>query len=150
MKIEIGKQYSIANMFKKTFVEVEYVTHPEKATIRHITGWRRGSLLVTPQDEIEVEVIQEAVDAGEDYDDIFEFCFSEYDLEDFWDGCWEEHESEDQETLDQLLEEWEELLENGEDEWFDFASWLEDQKGYCREETDWSIEGPIEVTIVEE
>lgn len=154
MKIEIGKTYNVSNMFKKTFVEVNYMQSPDDSDLPDLSRvilWRGGTMIVTIEDETEAEMLQEAVDADESYDDVFEFCmFGNVYLDSSWDGCSEDYESGDAESMvivDALLKEYEEL---DSDEYFDFITWLEEEKGYIMDDTDWSIEGPIEVGLMED
>jgi len=154
MKIEIGKTYSVSNMFKKSFVEVNFMKSPEDSDLPDLSRvivWRGGTMIVTVNYDTEAELLQDAVDAGESYDDVFEFCmFEDVYLDSSWDGCSEDYESGDAESLakvEALQEEFENLES---DEYFDFIDWLEGEKGYLMDDTDWSIEGAIEVSLIEE
>lgn len=153
MEIEIGKTYNVSNMFKKTFVEVNYMQSPldsDLPDLSRITIWRGGTMTVTIENESEAELLQEAVDAGESYDDIFEFSmFGDAFLDSSWDGCSEDYESGDAESLAQVGYLREEFDALDDDEYHDFIYWLEEEKGYIMDDTDWSIEGPVEVELME-
>ena len=122
MKIEIGKEYTITNKYKKSYVEFEYFKDDHGDLIKVETGWRSGTWTVTPQEEHEVEWLVEAM--TDEFDD--ELCmndFEEAEMDSSWDGCWDEwdwsgYKSKTGEALEEFQEEVQDegvcyLLDNG-------------------------------------
>jgi hypothetical protein len=70
MKIEIGKEYTITNKYKKSYVEFEYFKDDHGDLIKVETGWRSGTWTVTPQDQHEIDMLVAA--SSDEYDD--ELC----------------------------------------------------------------------------
>jgi len=153
MNIEIGKTYEVTNASKKSFVEVNFMQSPDGSDLpdlSRVTVFRGGTMVVTVNYETEAMLLQDAIDAGDSYDDILEFCmFEDVYLDTAWDGVSEEYESGDAKSLAKV-EALREEYEASEDDVGDFIYWLEEEKGYVMEDTDWSIEGPIEVELVTE
>ena len=92
MKIEIGKEYTITNKYKKSYVETEYLKNynDDSGDIISVqTGWRSGTWTVTPQEEHEVEMLVEAM-TDEFDDDLWMNDFENAEMDSSWDGCWDE------------------------------------------------------------
>jgi len=153
MKIEIGKTYSVTNATKRTFIEVNYMTGPGKAkfpNLSRVMTWRGGTMIVNVKYEPEVDLLQAAVDAGESYDDLLEFdMFEEAYLDSTWSGDIEDYEAGDAKDLKKVDKLREEYFNNPGDS-FDFITWLEEEKGYEMDDTSWSIDGPVEISLIEE
>lgn len=108
MKFEIGKEYVIGNKYKKSVEEFSFlrkVDSDEHFVIE--TLWRSGEWLVTPQNEDECQILQDAYDNEE----TLEVCFEEMEFlytddgiyEEFrWYGNLEENEAEQ----DRIKEGW--------------------------------------------
>lgn len=149
MKIELGKTYALSNMYKKSFVEINYYTNGEGKRFQREIGWRSGTMLVTPVYDYEVEEIQTLVDDGEDFSGETTLTdFSETEFSDTWDGCWEDYTT-DQDWSEALEEMHDAFYDDEElsDEHFDFGTYMENEHGYDLEESEWFIEGPV---LVEE
>lgn len=153
MKIEKGKTYSVSNMFKKSFIETNFYTNSEGRLFEREIGWRSGTMLICPVWNSEVEDLQEAVDAGEE----FEFGltltdFSEHEFDSTWDGCWEDY-STGQEWSDELRDLYDKFYDETEeaeslrDDYFDFGSYMEEEHGFDMDDTECYISGPV---LVEE
>lgn len=109
MKIEIGKTYRITNKFKKSYIEREEFVK-DNMHIYYETGWRSGTWEITPQDDDEVAMLEEAME--DDYDDtLYPDSFNETEMIESYDGCWgdvdfpdllsEEEQEELQEQIDE-------------------------------------------------
>jgi hypothetical protein len=122
MKIEIGKEYTITNKYKKSYVEFEYFKDDDGDLIKVETGWRSGTWQVTPQNQHEIDMLVAA--SSDEYDD--ELCindFEEAEMDSSWDGCWDdwdwsEYKSKTGEALEEFQEEVQDegvcyLLDNG-------------------------------------
>ena len=72
MKFEIGKEYVIGNKYKKSVEEFSFLNREKDRMVIEIL-WRSGEWLVTPQDEDECEILQDAYDNESD----MEVCFQE-------------------------------------------------------------------------
>ena len=87
MNIEIGKTYAVSPRWKKCFEEIEYWKHTKETCIVTINQvWRSGTVNVTPQNEDEVEWLQDGLKNGDD--ETFEpYMFEEHEYDSAWDGC---------------------------------------------------------------
>ena len=125
MKIEIGKEYTITNKYKKSYVETEYLKtyNDDSGDIISVqTGWRSGTWTVTPQEEHEVEMLVEAM-TDEFDDDLWMNDFENAEMDSSWDGCWDEwiwsgYKSKTGEALEEFKKEVQDegvsyLLDNG-------------------------------------
>lgn len=152
MKIEKGKTYSLSNMYKKSFVEVNHYQNKEGKTFQREIGWRSGSILVCPVYDSEVEEIQTLVDEGENFAGETELTlFCENEFSDTWDGCWEDYRTD--EDWSEALEEMHDAFYDDEelsDEHFDFGTYMENEHGYDMFESEWYIDGPVTVELCEE
>ena len=147
MKIELGKTYALSNMYKKSFVEINYYTNGEGKCFQREIGWRSGTMLVTPVYDYEVEEIQTLVDEGENFSGVTTLTdFSETEFCDTWDGCWEDYTT-DQDWSEALEEMHDAFYDDEElsDEHFDFGTYMENEHGYDLEESEWFIDGPVTV-----
>lgn len=67
MNIEIGKSYEVTNKYKKCYEEHEFLKHSNKdIRIACEVVWRSGIVVITPEDENEVEELLLAIDNEED------------------------------------------------------------------------------------
>jgi hypothetical protein len=85
MKFEIGKEYVIGNKYKKSVEEFSFLNREKDRMVIEIL-WRSGEWLVTPQDEDECEILQDAYDNESD----MEVCFQEMEFLYTDDGIYEE------------------------------------------------------------
>jgi hypothetical protein len=146
VKVEIGKQYSVSNRWKKSFIEnTYYVKHHTGATIEREMLWRQGTFLVTPQNQEEVDLLMEA--QAEDYEGTtYVESFEEFEFDSCWDGICEDYNSDDVENIQELFDDFyddEELQE----EYFGFDDYIEQKLGYDLDYSEQIIEGSI---LVEE
>lgn len=120
MKFEVGKKYTICNLYKKSLEESELWKKGPK-TVGQNTLWRAGSFDITPQNQDECDYLDEAWADGTD-GELFVNDFEDWEMIDAWDGISEEFDDED------LEDEYLEQLENEED-WptrYDFMT----ERGY--------------------
>ena len=152
MIIEKGKTYSLSNMYKKSFVEVNYYNNGEGRSFEREIGWRSGSMLICPVTDCEVEQIQELVDEGENFTGVTMLSdFNETEFSETWDGCWEDYRTDD--DWSEALEEMHDAFYDDEelsDEHFDFGTYMENEHGYYMDETEWYIDGPVTVEEMDE
>jgi len=141
MKIEIGKTYNVCNKFKKSYEEVEYFAHDDGRMVTVTTLWRSGNLNITPVNEDEVEMLEEAA-ADDEY--MFEpYIFEEFEFCDSWDGV-----SEDLDFVGDWNEEDKKAITEAHEEGDEFISTiLEDNFGFYSEESEVFIHNGI---LVEE
>ena len=85
MKFEIGKEYVIGNKYKKSVEEFSFLNKEKNRMVIEIL-WRSGEWLVTPQNEDECEILQDAYDNESD----MEVCFEEMEFLYTDDGIYEE------------------------------------------------------------
>jgi len=148
MKIEIGKQYSVSNAWKKSVDEIEHwVSEDRKQVICVETCWRAGTFLITPQNDEEVEELQHHYDNREsiEFGDILEItAFEEYEFDSTWDGVSEHLNFTG-------THKWtEEEIENITEEYYEeFTSYLEETLDLCSEGCEVFIRGGIEVEVFE-
>lgn len=143
--VEIGKCYEINPKRKKSFVEEEIFSNGTKS-VGVETCWRAGTVRVTPQNETEVEWLQDALDSAEEneYGDTFEpMEFEEYEFIETWDGCSEDYHyygegwtDDEKETLEESMEE-------------EFASSALENAGYHSSDMEVFIHNGIVATEIE-
>lgn len=146
VKVEIGKQYSISNRWKKSFIEITYYVKQTTAdTIARETLWREGTFLVTPQNQEEVDLLMEA--QAEDYEGVnYVDSFEEFEFDSCWDGICEDYTSDDVEDIQDLFDDFYDN-EKLQEEYFGFDEYIERKLGYDMEYCEQIIEGSI---LVEE
>lgn len=149
MNIEVGKQYRVEPKFKKSVVECEYFDHADKqGMIELAVCWRYGEYVVTPADEDEVQMLEDAM-KNEDGDQMEVSAFSEWELISTFDGCSEDFyyhgtlmEEDEQEAFQEKY--WEEGFEFLENEGWNSCDCevyinnginVEEWKGYSYERT---------------
>ena len=122
MKIEVNKRYIIEPTYKKSFTE-RWFYKKDGVTVTAERGWRFGSVVIAPQDEDEVEVLQYAYD---NENPISVTSFEEWELIESWDECWYDVDSSDSDAFD-AQEELEKYWDDEEltDEYFSFEDYLE-------------------------
>lgn len=148
MIIEKGKTYKVSNMYKKSFIEFNYYKNDDGRMFTREIGWRGGSMMITPVYSWEVEELQAALDAGEDFEEtILLTDFTENEFNDTWDGCWEDYDTHQKEWSEALSEMHDAYYDDEElmDEYFDFGSYMEEVHGYDLYESEWMVSGPIMV-----
>jgi len=150
MKIELNKTYNVSNRYKKTFIDSTFLSKENSPHLEWAIHWRVGNLLVTPMNEDEVELLQEIVDAGDDFDDVFETDdFENWELRSSWDGCYSELKCfQNPSYADELIEKFEED-EELQDEYFDLSGYAVDGLGYDYADCRITIEGAITVEEAE-
>ena len=87
MKFEVGKTYDVGNKYKKSVEEFQYLR--KDGVNEHFqieTLWRSGEWRITPQNEDECEILQDAYDNESD----MEVCFEEVEFLYTDDGIYEE------------------------------------------------------------
>lgn len=104
MKFEIGKEYVIGNKYKKSVEEFSFLNKGKSRFVIEIL-WRSGEWLVTPQDEDECMILQDAYDNEDD----LEMCFQEMEFLYTDDGIYEEFKfygdlEDDEEEQERLRE----------------------------------------------
>ena len=150
MMIEIGKQYRVSAVNKKSFIEECAWAKGDfsDGTYQCITAsetLRNGSYLITPMNEDEVEILA----SGEylDDDDTFEFEeFEELEFEESYDGCSNDYSFSGNGMTDEL----EEQLENELYEWDDFPENFFREKGFEDVEYRTYIYGPVVIETMED
>lgn len=145
INVEIGKQYSVSNRWKKSFVENTYYTNVKGDIIERIVLWRQGDVLVTPQTQEEVNLLIEAQD--EEYEGVVDFeSFEEFEFGSCWDGISEEYFSK---SIVEIQDMFEEFYEDDElqEKYFGFDDYLEEELKYELDYCEQTIEGSI---LVEE
>lgn len=102
--LEIGKTYLVQPCYKKSIVETSFYRKDKKQFINSTT-WRSGSWLITPQNEDELEALDEY-----QYCEGFEpFSFEENEFLECWDGVEENQEFfgiDDEDEQEVLREGW--------------------------------------------
>jgi len=139
MKIEIGKEYAVSPRWKKSFEENEYwVDDKTGKRIVITTLWRGGTVKVTPQNEDEVEWLEDALTQGDE--DAFEpYTFEEHEYDSAYDGC-----SVDL-TFGNIDEEEAERLQDGYDE--EGTMFLEEE-GFDCDDSEVYMYGELEIEEV--
>ena len=146
VEVQVGKQYSISNRWKKSFIETTYYVHSEtNSVVERETLWRSGSFLVTPQNQDEVDVLMLAQDENYSGSIFIEF-FEEFEFDSCWDGICDEYRSDDIEDIDDRFESFYEDDELQE-EYFGFEEYLEECLGYELDYSEQVIEGSILVEL---
>ena len=144
MNIEIGKRYSVTNRWKKSFTEVNEYENEDGQTFTRTILWRTGSVIITPANQDEVNVLTRAME--EDWDGELSLLddFEDVEFDSTWDGISEDYESDDIEGFDEMYESFyedEELQDN----YFGFDSYMEEVHGYDYGESYQYISGSIMV-----
>jgi hypothetical protein len=138
MKIEIGKSYEVGPKYKKSFEQCEFWRNDEnKKTIGVRVLWRSGSVIITPQNEDEVQDLKDILEQkeGEYFEpDGFEEC----EFAECWDGVSEDLEfygdNPDEEKIQEKYEEGE-----------DFVSEILEEFGYESDEIETFIWNEVEI-----
>ena len=143
--IEVGKVYIVEARFKKRVTEVEFYEksegqYGETETILYDTLWRNGEFEIEPATEGECKYIQKFIDLDED-------SFDEFDLNTFYDmqmygtfdGC----------STDFRGDITEEIQDELEDKELSVHEYLTEELGYELTDTEYYINGPIDVREVE-
>lgn len=145
VNIEIGKQYSVSNRWKKSFVENTYFVNAKGETVERVVLWRQGDILVTPKTQEEVDLLTEAQD--EEYDGVVD-CeyFEEFEFGSCWDGICEDYYSK---AIPEIQDMFDDFYEDDElqEKYFSFDQYLEEKLEYELDYCEQSIEGSI---LVEE
>ena len=136
--IEVGKSYKITPQFKKSVIEIEIYKDADGRELRRETVWRTGEYIVHLESEAEVMHLTGSLNSHDwrcsDYEN--------WELDHTWDGCSEDWRGD---AFDDLETEWNELAEDERDEWFDFRTWIEDEKGFDCDDLEVVIENGIEI-----
>jgi hypothetical protein len=143
--VEIGKCYEISPKWKKSYIEEEIFSNGTKS-VGVETCWRGGTVHITPQNEDEVEWLQDALDSAEEneYGDAFEPTdFEEYEFVDAWDGCSEDYHYYGEGWTDEEKETLEESMED------EFASSVLEEAGYESHDLEVIIHNGIVATEIE-
>lgn len=143
MQIEIGKSYSVSAHWKKSLVENETWANENGQLIIVSTLWRNGTFIITPQNEFEVEQLQEHLDnAGKtDFNGELEiFDFEDVEFDSTFDGI-----STDLDFLGtyEWTDEEKEKIEEGYYE--DWSTYLETELNMDSDGCEYTIVGGIEV-----
>ena len=137
--IEIGKHYIIEARFKKRVTEVEFYEKNDD-TILYDTLWRNGEFRIEPATTGECEYIQKFIDLDED-------SFEEFDLNTFYsmemdgtfDGCSTDFRGDITEELQEEIDESD----------LSVYEYLTEELEYEHTDTEYYINGPIDVEEVE-
>jgi hypothetical protein len=137
--IEIGKHYIIEARFKKRVTEVEFYEKNDD-TILYDTLWRNGEFRIEPATTGECEYIQKFIDLDED-------SFEEFDLNTFYsmemdgtfDGCSTDFRGDITEELQEEIDESD----------LSVYEYLTEELEYEHTDTEYYINGPIDVREVE-
>ena len=145
MKIEIGKTYSVCPKWKKSFEEIEYFRHEDGRCVAVDVLWRSGSVNITPQNEDEVQWLEEAI-ADEDGDNgAFEpYSFEEFEFSDSWDGI-----SEDLNFHGEWTEEDKEAITEAHEEGDDFISTILEEFEFFSDDAEVFMHNGIMVELFE-
>jgi len=85
MKFEVGKQYVVGNKYKKSVEEFSFLRKGDSRFTIEIL-WRSGEWLITPMDDEECDLLQDAYDN----DVNLELCFQEIEFLYTDDGIYED------------------------------------------------------------
>lgn len=100
IEVVVGKCYAVTPCYKKAVVETSFYRKDKKQFVNTVV-WRSGTFLITPQNEDEVEMLNQS-----QYERGFEpYDFEENEFVECWDGC-----SEDQEFFNIENEDEQEVL----------------------------------------
>lgn len=145
MKIEIGKQYMIYPYNKWMVSEEELMVGFEGKEFILRTNWKGGTFLVTPQNDEEVEVLQQAIDTDDEDNELVSSSFTEFELYETTDGNNEIDFTPDPPNSEFTDEEQEQIQEAYDEDWF---SGLE-ELGYSPEDGWFTLWGKVVAEIYE-
>ena len=138
MNIEIDKSYIIEARFKKRVSEVEFYEKDDD-TILYDTLWRNGEFCVTPATEGECNYIQKFIDLDEDSFDEFDLnTFYDMEMSGTFDGISTDFRGDVTEELEDQI-----YVGTGE---LSVHEYLTEELGYEHTDTEYYINGPIDVT----
>ena len=128
---EIGKNYSVTNKRKKSYVEESFY-EKDGIKIKREIGWRSGTWNVTITSQEEADKLTKFSSDDFDGDVVIYEEFDEVDFDSSWDGCWEDWEVvEGDVDIDEMMEEHEEKVDEDDDyEFYSFDEFLEEGAGY--------------------
>ena len=143
MIIEIGKKYTVSPVYKKRYIEVEYLEHESNGSKLSITTlWRSGECAVTPMHDYEVEMLQDAITFSDEDQEFCPYGFEENEFLSTWDGCSDDLEIVSGEISD---EEMERLCEGYYDDGYSFL----EEEGYCSYDSEVYMYGELAVSEFE-
>ena len=135
--IEIDKSYIIEARFKKRVSEVEFY-EKDNDTILYDTLWRNGEFRVTPATEGECNYIQKFIDLDEDSFDEFDLnTFYDMEMSGTFDGISTDFRGDVTEELEDQI-----YVGTGE---LSVHEYLTEELGYEHTDTEYYINGPIDV-----
>ena len=139
--IEIDKHYVIEARFKKRVSEVEFYEKDDD-TILYDTLWRNGEFRVTPATQGECDYIQKFIDLDEDSFDEFDLnTFYDMEMDGTFDGISTDFRGDVTEELEDQI-----YVGTGE---LSVHEYLTEELGYEHTDTEYYINGPIDVREVE-
>ena len=137
--IEIGKHYIIEARFKKRVTEVEFYEKNDD-TILYDTLWRNGEFRIEPATTGECEYIQKFIDLDEDSFEEFDLnTFYSMEMEGTFDGCSTDFRGDITEELQEEIDESD----------LSVYEYLTEELEYEHTDTEYYINGPIDVEEVE-
>ena len=139
--IEIDKHYVIEARFKKRVSEVEFYEKDDD-TILYDTLWRNGEFRVIPATQGECDYIQKFIDLDEDSFDEFDLnTFYDMEMDGTFDGISTDFRGDVTEELEDQI-----YVGTGE---LSVHEYLTEELGYEHTDTEYYINGPIDVREVE-
>ena len=137
--IEINKHYIIEARFKKRVTEVEFYEKNDD-TILYDTLWRNGEFRIVPATQGECDYIQKFIDLDEDSFEEFDLnTFYEMEMEGTFDGCSTDFRGDITEDLQDEMDESD----------LSVHEYLTEELDYEHTDTEYYINGPIDVEEVE-
>jgi len=137
--IEIDKHYIIESRFKKRVTEVEFYEKNDD-TILYDTLWRNGEFRVVPATQGECDYIQKFIDLDENSYDEFDLnTFYSMEMEGTFDGCSTDFRGDITEDLQEQIDESD----------LSVYEYLTEELDYEHTDTEYYINGPIDVEEVE-
>lgn len=146
--IEVGKTYVVEARFKKRVSEVEFYEksegqYGETETILYDTLWRNGEFQIEPATDGECKYIQKFIDLDENSFDEFDLnTFYEMEMLGTFDGISTDFRGDMTEELEDQI-----YVGTGE---MSVHEYLTEELGYEQTDTEYYINGPIDVREVGE